>query len=648
MPQSRLIALLASLLISIQAFAQPADVFSPPDSLVAENIPPIPKSVVESVGRYTEFRAAAFRSWHPVERQMLIRTRFADTAQIHRVAFPLAARNQLTFFPDSVASASFQPTTGEYFLFSKDAGGNEFAQLYRYDLATGAIALLTDGKSRNSGGAFNHKGDRIIYTSSRRNRKDADFYTVSPTDPKTDKLLSPSDSPGWGALDWSPDDATLLIGNFISANESHLYLMDAATGQRTRLTPEGKGVVWSGGQFSADGKGIYTATNSAGEFTQLVYFDIASKKFAPLLPEVKWDIEEFELSEDGKRLAYVTNEDGIAALHVIDTQTRQAIKLPPIPAGQISTLNWHKNNKDLALTLTSARAPSDAYSLDINAGKLERWTASETGGLNTSNFVEPELIRWKSFDGREISGFLYKPDSAKFPGKRPIIVSIHGGPESQFRPGFMSSYNYFLNELGVAVVFPNVRGSSGYGKTFLTLDDGKLREDSVKDIGSLLDWIKANPALDSGRVMVSGGSYGGFMSLAVSVMYADRIRCAVDTVGISNFVTFLERTEPYRQDLRRVEYGDERDPAMREFLLKISPLTNVAKITKPLFIVQGANDPRVPRQEAEQMVAALKKQGTPVWYLLGKDEGHGFAKKKNFEFQFYSMVEFTKKYLLGD
>ncbi|HYE21127.1 MAG TPA: S9 family peptidase [Tepidisphaeraceae bacterium] len=632
--------------VSLASFAQ--DAVGPPDALVADGLPPIPKSVAESVGRYTEFRGAVFRSWHPTRREMLVRTRFAETGQIHRLKMPGGARSQVTFFPDSVSGASYQPTAGDYFLFTKDVGGNEFNQIYRYDLSTGQHTLLTDGKSRNSGGLWNKKGDRVVYTSSRRNRKDADFYVMDPADPRSDKMVSQSDGPGWGAIDWSPDGATFLIGKFVSANESHLYLMDAGTGERTRLTPDEKGVHWGGGQFAADGKGVYVTTDRAGEFSQLAYVDLATKAITILTPDLKWDVEDLDLSHDGKWLAYVTNEDGLSVLHLMDTATRKEFGPPSFPAGQISALKWHKNNKDLALTLTSARSPSDVYSLDMETRKIDRWTESETGGLVTSNFVEPELIRWKSFDDRQISGFLYKPDPAKFPGKRPVIINIHGGPESQFRPGFMSSYNYYFNELGVAVIFPNVRGSSGYGKTFLTLDNGKLREDSVKDIGALLDHVATRPELDSQRVMITGGSYGGYMTLACSVHFADRIRCAVDVVGISNFVTFLEKTEPYRQDLRRVEYGDERDPAMREWMTQIAPLTNVAKIKKPLFIVQGANDPRVPKQEADQMAAALKAQGTPVWYLLGKDEGHGFAKKKNFEFQFYATVEFVKRHLLGD
>jgi dipeptidyl aminopeptidase/acylaminoacyl peptidase len=629
-------------------FSLGADVVAPPESLVTENIPPISSSIAQSVGRYTEFRAAAFRSWHPLRREMLIRTRFADTMQLHRVAMPLGARTQLTFFPDSVAGGSFQPTNGDYFLFNKDTGGNEFAQIYRYDLASGDINMLTDGKSRNSPGVWSNKGDRIVYTSTRRNRKDADFYVMSPVDPKTDKLMSQSESTGWSALDWSPDDSTILVTNYLSANESQLFVMNASTGERTELTPRDakEKVAWTGGAFSKDGKGVYTATDQGSEFSRLAYIELATRQVTILTPDAKWDVESFALSDDGKHLAYVTNEDGIAALHLIETATKQNLPLPKLPAGQVSSLDWHKNNRDLAFTLSSARSPADVYSLDITTAKVERWTESETAGLNTSTFAEPQLIRWKSFDDRKISGFLYSPDPAKFPGKRPLIVNIHGGPEGQFRPAFLAGVNYYLNVLGVAVIFPNVRGSAGYGKTFLTLDNGKLREDSVKDIGALLDWVKTRQDLDSDRIMITGGSYGGYMTLACSVHFADRIRCAVDVVGISNFVTFLQRTEPYRQDLRRVEYGDERDTDMRTFLTQISPLTNVAKITKPLFVVQGANDPRVPRTEADQMVEALKKQGTPVCYLLAKDEGHGFTKKKNYEYQFYSTVAFVKQYLL--
>jgi dipeptidyl aminopeptidase/acylaminoacyl peptidase len=636
-----------------QATNAPVAAVSPNENLVTDGIPPIPASVAEEAQRYTEFRSAGFVSWHPVERRMLIRTRFADTVQIHVVRQPMGARTQLTFFPDSVANAAFPPTTGkdgnDFIVFSKDKGGNEFAQLYRYDLGTGDITMLTDGRSRNSPPVFTRAGKRFVYTSTRRNRRDPDFYVTDPADPKSERMLMQADAPGWEPVGWSPDESRLVAEQYVSANESHLFLVDAANGQRTRLSPEPTNkekVRWSGGQFSPDGRRVYCTTDRGSEFERLATIDVETKQVNILTPDLKWDVEDFDLSWDGKVLAYVSNEDGMAVLHLMETATGKALPTPKLPAGQIAGLSWHRNNKDLAFTLTSARAPGDVYSLDVTIGEVTRWTESETAGLNTAGFPEPQLVRWSSFDGKEISGFLYHPDPAKFPGKRPVIINIHGGPEAQYRPGFMGAYNYYMTRLGCAAIFPNVRGSAGYGKTYLTLDDGRKREDSVKDIGALLDWIKTRPELDADRVMVTGGSYGGYMSLAVSTHYADRLRCSVDVVGISNFVSFLEHTEAYRQDLRRVEYGDERDPDMRKFLETISPLNHADRITRPMFVVQGANDPRVPHTEAEQIVAALKKQRTPVWYLMAKDEGHGFAKKPNQQFQFYATIEFIRRYLL--
>ncbi len=356
-------------------------------------------------------------------------------------------------------------------------------------------------------------------------------------------------------------------------------------------------------------------------------------------------MEEFDLSPDGKTIALATNEDGIGVLRLLDTATGKESPAPKLTAGVLFGLRWHSNGREIGFALSSARSTGDVYSVDVTTGKLDRWTYSETGGLNTESFMEPELVKWKSFDGRMISGFLYRPP-AKFTGKRPVTISIHGGPEAQFRPVILGRNNYFLSELGVALIYPNIRGSSGYGKTFLKLDNGFLREDSYKDIGALLDWIATRPDLDSDRVMVTGGSYGGHMTLAVATRYDDRIRCSLAVVPPSNLVTFLEHTESYRRDLRRVEYGDEREPKMREFLERIAPLNHATKVRKPLFIVAGKNDPRVLVSESEQMVAAVRRNGTPVWYLMAKDEGHGYANRKNQDFQFYATVQFLNEYLL--
>ena len=625
-----------------------AEGLRPNENLVVEGVPEIPLKLVDRVKRYTEFRAAGLQSWHPTRREMLITTRFADVAQIHQVRSPLAARKQLTFLPEAPSGATYQPTTGEYFVFSKDVGGSEFNQNYRYDVATGEITLLTDGKSKNSRGVWSNQGDRLVYTSTRRTGKDNDFYLIDPKNPASNRLVAQFEGGGWSPLAWSPDDRQLLAIEYVSINESYLWLVDSATGTKTLLTPKGGDPVsYRGATFSKDGKGLYVISDRGSEFQRLAYYDLTTQAYTDLTSQIPWDVEDFDLSEDGKSLAFVTNEDGTSVLHVLDTATRQEKPLPKLPIGQIFSLSWHSNNRDLGFTLTSARSSTDVYSLDITTGKVDRWTESETGGLNTANFSEPELVRWQSFDQQKISGFLYRP-SAQFKGKRPVVINIHGGPESQFRPSFLGRNNYYLNEMGVALLFPNVRGSSGYGKTFLKLDNDYQREDSVKDIGALLDWIKTQPDLDADRVLVTGGSYGGYMALAVATTYSDRIRATIDIVGISNFVTFLERTESYRRDLRRVEYGDERDPKMREFLLQISPLNNAQKIKKPLFVIHGKNDPRVPLQEAEQIAATVRKGSTPVWYLMATDEGHGFAKKKNVDFQFYATVMFMQQFLQPD
>src|SRR5580700_11332692 len=653
-----LIFVLAALAVSAPRSARAQNSTSPQEAVVAANenlvvegVPPILQSLAEQADRYTNFRSAIFASWHPTKREMLISTRFADTFQIHQVKMPAGARTQLTFYVDDVRSALYPPKGGDSFVFSKDIGGGEFYQLYRYDQASGAVTLLTDGKSRNTGEVWSNDGTKIAYSSTRRDGKDVDIWLGGPShpeDPKTNRMLAQMTGGGWGALDWSPDDKQILILEEISANESYLWLMDAASGEKTLLTAKGgaEKIAYASAKFSKDGKGIYLTTDQDSEFQRLAYLDLSSKQFTFLTGQIHWDVEGFDITPDGKTIAFTTNEDGFGVIHLLDTASGKEKPALKLPTGLLFGVKWHSNGRDLAFGLTGSRSATDVYSVDVTTGKVERWTASETGGLNPESFSAAELVHWKTFDGKSISGFLYRP-AARFTGKRPVIIDIHGGPEGQFRPAFLGRNNYYMNELGIAMIFPNVRGSTGYGKTFLTLDNGFLREDSYKDINSLLDWIAQQPDLDSSRIMITGGSYGGFMTLAVATNYNDRIRCSLDVVGPSNLVTFLENTSGYRKDLRRVEYGDERDPRMRAFLERIAPANNAARITKPLFVVAGKNDPRVPWTESQQMVAVVRKNGAPVWFLMANDEGHGFGKKKNIDYQFYSTVLFIQKYLLN-
>jgi dipeptidyl aminopeptidase/acylaminoacyl peptidase len=430
----------------------------------------------------------------------------------------------------------------------------------------------------------------------------------------------------------------------ISVAKSNIWLVDVNAKTKTQVNADAGDVSYGNPKFSADGKSLYLTTDKDHEFERLARLDLADKRLTYLTPDIPWDVAGFDLSPDGTKLVFTTNEAGISKVYLLDTATQQYEEVEGFPQGVIGGVKFHENNRDVALTVSTARSTADVYSLDVQTGAIERWTESELGGLMPSELSEPELIRWPSFDQREITGFIYRPP-ARFAGRRPVVINIHGGPEGQSRPTSLGRGNYFVNELGVAMIFPNVRGSTGYGKTFVSLDNGMKREDSVKDIGALLDWIAKQPDLDADRVMVTGGSYGGYMTLAVATHYNDRIRCALDVVGISHFGTFLKNTEAYRRDLRRVEYGDERDPKMQEFFEKIAPLNNASRITKPLFVVQGGNDPRVPLSEAEQMVAKVQRNNSPVWYLVAKDEGHGFRKKNNADYQFYATVMFVKEFL---
>jgi dipeptidyl aminopeptidase/acylaminoacyl peptidase len=459
------------------------------ENLVVEGIPAISESFKQDVSSYLEFRSALFNDWHPLKRQLLISTRFADTMQLHQVAMPLGFRRQLTFFPDRVSGGLYSPAQGDFLIFSKDTGGGEFFQLYRFDLAEGGATLLTDGKSRNTGPRWSNKGKWLAYTSTRRNGKDNDIYLIDPSDPKSDHLLVEVQGGGWAIEDWSPDDARMLLLEYISANESYLYLVDVKSGTKRPLTPKAGGnVSYAQAQFAHDGQSIFTATDKDSEFKRLVRLDLSKGTFVAFPLSIPWDIEEFELSSNGKTLAFVSNENGSGILHLFDTTAGREVPAPKLPLGVLLNLNWHHNSQELAFNLTSARSPSDVYSLNVDTGQVERWTESETGGLNTTSFAEPELVSLKGFDGLSISAFVYRPDRSKFPGKRPVMIDIHGGPESQSRPAFLGRYNYLINELGITMVFPNVRGSSGYGKTFLTLDNGLKREEQLR--------VSLNPSND--------------------------------------------------------------------------------------------------------------------------------------------------------
>ncbi len=646
----RYLTLLAALALPLapalaQDAAKPAAPVIPrPAALIADGMPNLPAELAAATRPYMENRGAGFSGWHPSDKSMLISTRFGNTSQLHRVAMPLGARKQLTFEAEPVGGGSWAPKRGDVLLVQKDIGGNEFFQIFA--LKNGRLDLLTDGKSRNQLNAWSDDGELVAYTSTRRNGRDSDIYVMDPRNPASNRMVAEVKGGGWGVGAFSPDKTWALVGQYVSVTKTNLFKLDLASGKMTPIGDHAAPISYQGASIAPDGT-IWVTSDEGSEFQRLGTLDPVSGKFTPRGPQEQWDVGGFDISDDGSFLAYTTNEAGMSKLKLMDMKSGRTRTVDALPAGIIGGIDiapWG----EIGLTFTSARSAADVWSVDPKTLKLTRWTESETGGLDVTRNVEPELVKVKSFDGLEVSGFLYRPDPAKFPGKRPMIMNVHGGPEAQSRPGFQGRNNYLINELGIAIFYPNVRGSTGYGKTFVSLDNGPFkREDSVKDMGAFLDHLGKDAGLDPSRFGLTGGSYGGYMCYAAAIHYGDKLRSNLCVVAISNFVTFLENTESYRRDLRRVEYGDERVPEQRAKLMEISPLTRVNEIKKPLFVVTGANDPRVPASEADQMVAAVRKNGGTAWHLVGTNEGHGFAKKENADYNFWASLKFWQDTLLN-
>lgn len=624
--------------------AQASETIKPGDNLVVVGIPPIPASLAREVQPYMGIYGLPLAGWDSVKREVLLKG-LSSVTWISSIESPGASPKITTYIQESgIYDVYYQPQ-GKYIAYTRDSDGNEAFQLYLYNVESHASTLLSDNKSRNTEPVWSRSGDRIIYSSTPTGAQGVNLRIINPFEPKSDRLLVQTTGGYLKAYDWSPDDKQAVYCDFASNTVSSLWLIDVATGAKTRLSPQTtRDEFYDFPQFSRDGKGLYVVTDHDSDVRRLAYLDLHTKKLKYLSDHIKWDVDEFQLSPDGKTLAFVTNEEGNARLRLLDVATGQEKQVPQLPVGLISDLKWHNNSTDLAFNYKSPRTPNDVYSININTGKIDLWSRSVTNGVDTQKFSLPEIIHWKTFDDRTLSGYLYHPP-AKFTGKHPVIIEIHGGPEEQYRPGFGYEDNYFLNELGVVKIYPNVRGSSSFGRAFLDLDNGLKREDAVKDIGALLDWIKTQPDLDSDRVLVEGASYGGFMALSVSVTYGDRIRAAISDSGPSNLATFVEHTEGWRRGLQRAEFGDERDPKIKEFMERTAPLHNAQKIKKPLMIIQGQNDPRVPVSESESIVQATRGR-IPVWYLLAKNEGHGFSEQSNRDYRLYSTILFVKEFLL--
>ena len=597
--------------------------------LVYEGIPPTDPALAASLQRYLQSRGATFLDWM-ADGSVLIKTRFAETEELHRVAAAGGEREQLTFSADPIEWAR-AAKSGSGLIYWKDTAGNDNFQIY-YLGANGQTRQLTHGDFIHGSPVWAHDGKRVAFYGNDRDTLSYDVYVADVTGTGAPQLLVGGKFDTWYPLDWSADDSKLLVWKYQSAAENYLYLADVATGSLTPLDLKpGMGGIRRA-KFGPDGRGVYLLTDEDGDVASVKFKDPITHTSRRITPDTPWDVEDFDVSPDGRYVAYVLNEDGRSRLTVLDTQAKLELAPAGLPEGQIGTVRFDHTGTKLAMSAESATTPRDVYVFDIAHLQLERWTKSEIGPLDPTTLVAPELVKFPTWDRvgnhpRLLSAWVYRP--AKPKGPTPVVINIHGGPEAQARPDFDPFVQFLVTELGYTVVAPNVRGSSGYGRSFQALDNGELREDAVRDIGSLLVWVGVQPDMDKDHVAVMGGSYGGYMTLAALITYGERLRGGIDVAGITDFVTFLRNTSAYRRDLRRAEYGDERDLRTRVFLERISPLTNAARIKQPLLVVAGINDPRVPASESDQLVWRIRTAGGQVWYLTAKDEGHDFRRKSD-------------------
>jgi dipeptidyl aminopeptidase/acylaminoacyl peptidase len=635
--------LCAALLLGVSATAIAARVER--GNLIFDNIPEPPAGFTAKLDAYLNSRRAVPLGFSP-KGHLLIATRFGDVDQLHLVERPGGERRQLTFLREPITRGAFSPDPARSAVaFLEDQGGNENTQLYYQRVGEPAARLLTDGKSMNGAPLWSNAGREIAFFTTARDGVSHDIDVVDAESGNLPHLAVTGDSAAWYPLDWSPDDRKLLVLKYVSIAEAHLYVVDLSDGQKREIDPAPGKVGIRGAKFSRDGQGVYFISDHDSEFAQLRSINLFTNEKTVISAHLPWDVAELAISRDGHYLAYASNEAGAGKLYLLDLRTHQDLIPPKLPgSGVVDSLSFDAEGTHLAFGFASPNQPEDAYVLNIAANRVDAWTASEAGPVDLAKFVMPRLTQYPTFDradgrARQIPVYVYEPST---PGRHPVLIVLHGGPESQFRLGFDPFIEYVVNELGFAVVAPNVRGSSGYGKSYLALDNGTLREDAMKDVGALIVWIGLQGAFDAKHVVVSGDAYGGYLALDAMVNFGDRLRGAVDVAGMTDFISFLTNTAPYRQDLRRAEYGDERDPDMRAFLRRISPLTNAERIVKPLLIVQGKNDARVPASESDQLVNRLRSKGGQVWYLIATDEGHGFRKKQNRDAYYRAFAQFLK------
>ncbi|WP_169976734.1 S9 family peptidase [Tautonia rosea] len=607
---------------------------NPPAAITTEGVPPISRTLERALAPYRTVPGFGFEGWLGDRRELLIRAGAAPSGQVFSVVTPGAPPQQLSRLSARLLGVEPRPGRNQ-FVVLYDTEGNESVQLALIDTRVGLIGRLTDGHSRHSEPRWSRDGRSLALTGDARNGRDFDVYLIRPDDPEPTPILLAEAEGLTTVEDWSPDDRSVVTVEVNAGHDVRVRTIDVESGASTVILPgPGTSGVHSPAspRWSANGESIFLTVYDGGEYRRLARLDLASGDLQILSDSIETDVESFAVADDGKTLAVTVHDDGYSSLRILDAETGKELARPDVPDGQIDSLSFRPGSNEVAFNLETPREPSQAYSVIVSTGVVVRWTRSLPGSTGVRIPNSPERLRYPSFDGREIPVFIFRPDPRRFPGPRPVLIDLHGGPQAQARPSFLGPDAYIVSELGIALVVPNVRGSSGYGLSYLQLDDREHREDAVRDIGALLDWIAHQPEYDPNRLVIRGGSYGGYLVLASMARFGDRITAGINLAGISDFETFMADQPPLRLDLLRLEFGDERDPNTQDFFRTISPLRRADQITSPLLVVQGRNDPRVPVAEARQIVDAVRENGVPVWYVLAENEGHGYSRAENLEF----------------
>jgi Tol biopolymer transport system component/dienelactone hydrolase len=628
--RAALLPALVSWLLSfgLAAHAQP---FAVPShridgTLVLDGIPPLDASLAARVGRYEAWRQAAFLDWLP-DGSMLVATRFGAQSQVHRVVSPLGMRQQLTFGAGSVLAAR-APHSGNGFVFVRETGGHP--QLFYYPYAgnaAGAARQLTQGNYLHGSPVWSHDGKRIAFYGTDRTGINDDIYVVDISAGTRPQLAIAGSSGSWRPLDWSQDDRKLLLLNTVSPQKSALFVADVATGALTPVAvPESRIIA---AKFAPDGVGFDLLADAQSDFEQLLYYNPITHAIRRVSADVPWDVESFAISSGGHYVAYVVNDDGQSQLTVLDTLRNLQLKPPGLDDGRIENPRFDDAGQELAFSYESARSPRDVYVYDVAHGTVRRWTHSEIGPIDPASLATAQLVHYPTWDRlgmsrRTLSAYVYLPRGS---APCPVLIALPGGPDlhAQSRPGWNPFLQFVVNDLGYAVITPDVRGSSGYGKAFRALDGGKRRDDAVRDVGALLVWIGLQPGLDSHRVAMMGHGYGGFLALASLAMYGDHLQGAIDVAGISSLVDFVDHSPAAERAQRVAELGDVQDTDMRAFLDRISPLDNVALIHRPVLIVQGIDAPGSRAADSQQLVWRLRSEGNQAWFLSASDAGNDFT-----------------------